>query len=98
MIDLLKDLMNVIPLSEQSDKVDARYSSETCLKHIANPFQLVLVAALRARQLAQGQMPLIVQTEHQKAEDKYSVTALREIAEGKVGLEILKKIKLNGQR
>ncbi|MGA2550470.1 MAG: DNA-directed RNA polymerase subunit omega [Burkholderiaceae bacterium] len=64
----------------------ARITVEDCLKHIPNRFQLTLSATYRARQLAQGHTPKV------DAKDKPTVTALREIAEGKVGIEMLKKV------
>lgn len=64
----------------------ARITVEDCLKNIPNRFQLTLAATYRARQLAQGHTPKV------DAKDKPTVTALREIAEGKVGLEMLKKV------
>ena len=59
----------------------ARITVEDCLKHIPNRFQLALAAAYRARQLAQGHTPKI------DTRDKPPVAALREIAQGKVGIE-----------
>jgi DNA-directed RNA polymerase subunit omega len=53
---------------------------------IPNRFQLALAATYRARQLAQGHTPKI------ETRDKPTVTALREIAAGKVGIEMLKKV------
>ena len=64
----------------------ARITVDDCLDKIPNRFQLTLVAAYRARQLANGSDPL-VNTTGQK--DKPTVMALREIAAGKVGVEIL---------
>ncbi|MCA2935367.1 MAG: DNA-directed RNA polymerase subunit omega [Burkholderiales bacterium] len=64
----------------------ARITVEDCLKLIPNRFQLTLAATYRARQLAQGHTPKI------ESKDKATVTALREIAAGKVGLEMLKKV------
>jgi DNA-directed RNA polymerase subunit omega len=55
----------------------ARISAEDCLKHISSPFALVHAAVRRARQLQQGSKPLV-----QRAGDKLTVTALREIAAG----------------
>jgi len=55
-------------------------------KKIPNRFQLVLAATYRARMLHQGHSAKI------EAKNKPCVTALREIAEGKVGLEMLKKV------
>ena len=56
----------------------ARITVEDCLLRIPNRFQLVVVAARRAKDLLQGARPLV------KSENKDVVTALREIAEGKV--------------
>lgn len=64
----------------------ARITVEDCLKLVPNRFQLTLAATYRARQLAQGHTPKI------ESKDKATVTALREIAAGKVGLEMLKKV------
>jgi DNA-directed RNA polymerase subunit omega len=66
----------------------ARITVDDCLDKIPNRFQLTLVAAYRARQLANGAEPL-VSTHGQK--DKPTVLALREIAAGMVGLEILNR-------
>ena len=64
----------------------ARISVDDCLKHIPNRFQLTLVATYRARQITLGSTPLV-----QFDKDKPTVIALREIAAGKVGLEILNR-------
>lgn len=64
----------------------ARITVEDCLKKIPNRFQMVLVAAYRARQITQGHKPMV------DAKDKPTVIALREIAEGKVGTELLKQV------
>lgn len=64
----------------------ARITVEDCLEKIPNRFQLVLAATYRARMLNQGHSPRV------ETRNKSGVTALREIAEGKVGLEMLKKI------
>jgi DNA-directed RNA polymerase subunit omega len=57
----------------------ARVSAEDCLAQIPNAFALCIVAAMRARQLAGGQPPLVA------CSNKAAVTALREIAAGRVG-------------
>ncbi|MBI3728495.1 MAG: guanylate kinase [Burkholderiales bacterium] len=49
-------------------------------------FQLTLCATYRARQLLQGHTPKV------DSKDKPTVIALREIAEGKIGIEMLKKV------
>ncbi|HZR02959.1 MAG TPA: DNA-directed RNA polymerase subunit omega [Burkholderiales bacterium] len=64
----------------------ARITVDDCLKAIPNRFVLTLAATYRARQLTQGASPMI-----DGAKDKATVTALREIAAGKVGTEILNK-------
>jgi DNA-directed RNA polymerase subunit omega len=55
----------------------ARITVEDCLVHIPSPFSLVHAAVRRARQLQLGSKPMI-----QKAGDKPTVIALREIAAG----------------
>ena len=64
----------------------ARITIEDCLSKIPNRFQLTLSATYRARQLVQGH------TEMVDAKDQPTVLALREIAAGKVGIEMLKKV------
>ena len=64
----------------------ARITVEDCLDKIPNRFQLVLAATYRARMLHQGHTPNI------DTQNKASVTALREISEGRVGVEMLKKV------
>ena len=64
----------------------ARITVEDCLEHVDNRFQLVLVATKRARQLYDGAEPLV-----EVDNDKHTVIALREIAEGLVTKEILEE-------
>ena len=64
----------------------ARITVEDCLTKIPNRFQLVLCATYRARMLSQGHSPKI------ETKNKPGVTALREIAAGEVGVEMLKKV------
>jgi len=64
----------------------ARITVEDCLTHIPNRFQLTLAATYRARELAQGHAPRI------DSKNKPSVTALREIASSRTGLEMLRKV------
>ncbi len=66
----------------------ARITVDDCLKKIPNRFQLTLVAALRSRQLVNGAEPLI---DTEGSRDKSSVIALKEIAAGLIGEEILIK-------
>ena len=65
----------------------ARLTVEDCLPHVDNRFHLVLVAAKRARQIAMGGEPLV-----SIDNDKPTVLALREIAEQKIGPEILHQV------
>jgi len=58
----------------------ARITIEDCLQNVTNRFQLVLIAAKRARQLALGSAEATVSWEN----DKPSVVALREVASGKL--------------
>ena len=62
----------------------ARVTVEDCLTNVDNRFQLVLVATKRARQISLGAEPFI-----DPENDKPTVLALREIAEGLVTREIL---------
>ena len=64
----------------------ARITVEDCLARIPNRFQLVLAATYRARMLSQGHAPKIV------SKNKPGVTALREIAAGEVGIEMLRRV------
>ena len=64
----------------------ARVTVEDCLDNVDNRFQLVLVATKRARQLALGAEPFV-----DEENDKPTVLALREIAEGHVTREILEE-------
>ncbi|MBI4518784.1 MAG: DNA-directed RNA polymerase subunit omega [Deltaproteobacteria bacterium] len=58
----------------------ARITVEDCLDKIPNRFQLVLLSARRAKQLLKGARPLV------ETDNKEVVTALREVASGKVGM------------
>lgn len=55
----------------------ARITIEDCLENVDNRFDLVMLATKRARQLANGREPLV-----EWENDKPTVVALREIAEG----------------
>jgi len=62
----------------------ARITVEDCLENVDNLFELVMVASKRARRLANGAEPMV-----DWENDKPTVVALREVAEGLVGPEIL---------
>lgn len=64
----------------------ARITIEDCLKHIPNRFQMTLAATYRARQITLGGTPQLASDR-----DKATVIALREIAAGLVGLEVLNR-------
>jgi DNA-directed RNA polymerase subunit omega len=65
----------------------ARVTVEDCLDKVDNRFQLVLVATKRARQVAMGSMPMV-----EGENDKPTVIALREIADGHVDRGILDEV------
>jgi len=63
----------------------ARVTVEDCLENVDNRFELVMLASKRARQIVlQGAEPLVP-----AENDKPTVIALREIAEGKVTPETM---------
>ncbi|MDJ0926344.1 MAG: DNA-directed RNA polymerase subunit omega [Gammaproteobacteria bacterium] len=62
----------------------ARITVEDCLENVDNLFDLVMVAAKRARRLANGAEPMV-----EWENDKPTVVALREVAEGLVDRSIL---------
>jgi DNA-directed RNA polymerase subunit omega len=62
----------------------ARITVEDCLDNLDNRFDLVLIAAKRARQLSNGVDPLLPWEN-----DKPTVVALREVAEGLITRDIL---------
>lgn len=64
----------------------ARITVEDCLKKIDNQYDLVLLAKERTSQLNSGAEMLV-----EKDNDKNTVVALREIGEGKISIDELKK-------
>ena len=62
----------------------ARVTVEDCLDKIPNRFDLVVLAARRARDITLGRAPFV-----ERENDKPTVIALREIAEGKIDLDYL---------
>ena len=64
----------------------ARVTVEDCLKNVDNRFLLVMLASKRVKQLYKGNPPLI-----DRRNNRLLVTALREIAAGKVNFEIKKQ-------
>lgn len=63
----------------------ARITVEDCLDNVENRFDLVMIASKRARQLQTGGKDALVSEDN----DKPTVVALREIAEGLVNSSIL---------
>lgn len=64
----------------------ARVTVEDCLEKVDNRFLLVMLASKRVKQLYKGNQPMI-----DPKNNRLVVTALREIAAGKVTYEIGKK-------
>ena len=65
----------------------ARLTSELAVTQVGNRFDLVLIAAIRSRELKRGHMPLV------PSKNGPNVTALREIEAGKIGREYLEKLR-----
>jgi DNA-directed RNA polymerase subunit omega len=65
----------------------ARLTVEDCLERIDNRYELVILATRRARQLTMGSEPLV-----EEKNDKPTVIALREIAEGLITNENIEKV------
>lgn len=63
----------------------ARITVEDCLDHVENRFELVMLATRRARQMRRYGVDPLVPEEN----DKHTVIALREIAEGLISHEML---------
>jgi DNA-directed RNA polymerase subunit omega len=63
----------------------ARITVEDCLENVENRFQLVMISSKRARQLQTGGKDPLVSVDN----DKPTVLALREIADGKIDVRIL---------
>src|SRR5690606_1735135 len=72
----------------------ARITVEDCLENVENRFELVMVASKRARQLQIGGKDPLVPEDN----DKPTVLALREIAEGLVDASILLDTPDHGSR
>jgi DNA-directed RNA polymerase subunit omega len=64
----------------------ARITVDDCLRIIPNRFDMSLAATYRARQITNGAQPML-----EASRDKPTVIALRELAAGKYGTEILSK-------
>ena len=62
----------------------ARVTIDDCMKNFTNRFEMTLAATYRARQITMGSTPMV-----DPGRDKPTVIALRELAAGKYGPEIL---------
>jgi DNA-directed RNA polymerase subunit omega len=71
----------------------ARVTVEDCILNVPNRFELVLLAAKRAREVAAG-APLTVARDN----DKNPVVALREISEKSISLENLRESVVKGMQ
>ncbi len=70
----------------------ARITVEDCLERVDNRFELVLMATRRARQIANGADPLV-----EWENDKPTVVALREIADGEIDARTLEELERREQ-
>ena len=70
----------------------ARITVEDCLEHVENRFDLVLLAARRARQIAQGADPLVP-----AENDKPTVIALREIADNLINADAMDEMEAQAE-
>ncbi len=70
----------------------AKISSEEAVNAVGNRYDLVLIASIRARELKRGDMPLV------KKVTSNTVTAIREIEQGKIGREYLLKLQKKKNR
>ena len=61
--------------------------TDKCVENIGNRFNLVLAAAVRVRELKRGHRKLIT------GNAGHTITALKEIEEGLVGIELLRKVR-----
>lgn len=64
----------------------ARVTSQKAVEMIGNRYDMILIASLRARELKKKYAPKV------RCENGPAVTALREIEEGLIGREYLKKV------
>ncbi len=64
----------------------ARVTVDDCMSTIPNRFQMTLAASYRARQISPGASPMV-----EADRDKPTVIALRELAQGLYGTEVLNR-------
>ena len=75
-----------IPLQTTKDDMP-RQTSEAAVNAVGNRYDLILIASQRVRELTAGHRPKL------ETKNNHSVTALREIEEGLINREYLKRIK-----
>lgn len=66
---------------------NSRNTSDSAVEQVGNRFDLVLIASARARELKRGHAPKV------SGAGGVTATVLKEIEEGKVGREYLKKVR-----
>ena len=76
---MIKRVNFLLLINQRSDM--ARITIEDCLRKIPNRFEIIKAASRRARQIMDGSEPFVSEDN-----DKATVLALREIADGSVGL------------
>lgn len=64
----------------------AKITSQKAAEAIGNRFDMILIASARVRELKRGHLPKV------KCDNGPAVTALREIEDGLIGTEYLKKV------
>jgi|TARA_B110000503_G_C7143208_1_gene411795 DNA-directed RNA polymerase subunit omega len=82
-----RTIARLAPASSQEITM-ARVTVEDCLDKVANRFELIMVASKRARQISNDGVETFVE----QGNDKPTVVALREIAEGKINASILDEV------
>ena len=75
----------------------ARITIEDCIEKIPNRFDLTMSAAVRTRELRKGHDPKVAVKQWRGSNgetesEKFTVVALREIAAGEIGTEMLRKL------
>ena len=68
-------------------RTELEITTEECTKVIPNKYEMILMAAARARELERGEKPMV------DGDNKHCVTAMKELAAGLVDREILHRVK-----
>jgi len=66
----------------------SRISSEEAVNQVGNRYDLVLIASARSRELKKGALPKV------PTQAGHILTALKEIEDGHIGRDYLKRVKL----